>query len=610
MAVRHGYGKIAGTDALVFAYDTGDTRNSYKGEPTVNIVTNPTFIGTSGTQTHGVSTNWYFSGETGATGFKYYNSSTSPIPLKFPGEGAVITTGAGASNRRIYYNGTVEPNTTYTLSYWFYSSSFGSITNYFFTYKADGTGTTSPAYSQGFTTGQWVFIQQSFTTPADTSNTRQVNWGPVISGSTNSLFAMQRFQIEAKSHATQFVNGTRSSTQGLLDLTGNSTINLANVSFDSNSQMIFDGTDDLMSIAANGTTNYSQPFTIECVFKVDSGATWDNGYRSNIFGIAGSYSGMYGLFKNNNNNVGLQLRDATSTAYATAAGLSKGVYYHLTGTWNGSDTMILYVNGVATQTTSTTKTGATGSPNLYVGGLRAYGGAAGNYYQGEIPVAKYYNRALTAAEVQANFKNYRKRFEGLDYYYDNTTDGGRWIRFWWYTGVGWPGHETEAFGHDFGTFDSSSHYGFQKLPAGLTKSQVELLAKDSSGNIYKWDFANASSTAQRVWDSMTAGTKGAWAEGGAFNPTVIAGAFHGVQQDSWQYRVSEGVASFMLDDDTCDCYSTLNAGHAMCGSSGWNQTYAQPDGAYLRYGVDTLNDGGCLGPLPTRQLELYYRIKQ
>src|SRR5210317_1649730 len=38
MAVRHGYGKIAGVDALVFAYDTGDTKNSYKGEPTVNEI--------------------------------------------------------------------------------------------------------------------------------------------------------------------------------------------------------------------------------------------------------------------------------------------------------------------------------------------------------------------------------------------------------------------------------------------------------------------------------------------------------------------------------------------------------------------------------------------
>jgi len=37
MAVQHGYGKIAGTDALVFAYDTGDAVNSYKGEPTENL---------------------------------------------------------------------------------------------------------------------------------------------------------------------------------------------------------------------------------------------------------------------------------------------------------------------------------------------------------------------------------------------------------------------------------------------------------------------------------------------------------------------------------------------------------------------------------------------
>ena len=43
MAVRHGYGKIEGTDALVFAYDTGDIVNSYKGEPTENIFLNPTF---------------------------------------------------------------------------------------------------------------------------------------------------------------------------------------------------------------------------------------------------------------------------------------------------------------------------------------------------------------------------------------------------------------------------------------------------------------------------------------------------------------------------------------------------------------------------------------
>ena len=47
MAVRHGYGKIAGADALVFVYDTGDTRNSYRGEPTTNLITDTTAFGSS-----------------------------------------------------------------------------------------------------------------------------------------------------------------------------------------------------------------------------------------------------------------------------------------------------------------------------------------------------------------------------------------------------------------------------------------------------------------------------------------------------------------------------------------------------------------------------------
>ena len=53
MAVRHGYGKIAGADALVFAYDTGDTRNSYKGEPTENLLTNPLPTSTTGFNRNG-----------------------------------------------------------------------------------------------------------------------------------------------------------------------------------------------------------------------------------------------------------------------------------------------------------------------------------------------------------------------------------------------------------------------------------------------------------------------------------------------------------------------------------------------------------------------------
>jgi hypothetical protein len=400
MAVQHGYGKIAGADALVFAYDTGDTRSSYKGEPTTNIVTNPTFLGTPNTQSFAVPGNWYFSGDTSATGFRFYNSATAPIPLKFPNEGAVITTGPNATtNRRIYYNGTVEPNTTYTLSYWLYSSAVGSITNYFFTYKADGTGTTSPTYSQGFTTGQWVFIQHSFTTPADTGNTRNVNWGPVISPSVNSLFAMQRFQVEAKSHATQFVNGTRSATQGLLDLTGNSSIDLTNLDgYNANAEIDFDGTNDKIRVPHNSSVDVTgSEVTFEQVIKKDTNGNFTPLHKE-----------LQYTFRITSANQ-IQYSDSSGWSYGGFGGHNMGIvsgnYFHMV-TVKKDGVVTIYVNNLVVISKSWGSSITSTTNDLFIG---AYAGDS-NFMDGQIPVTKIYNRALTAAEVANNYNHYKGRF--------------------------------------------------------------------------------------------------------------------------------------------------------------------------------------------------------
>jgi hypothetical protein len=400
MAVQHGYGKVAGADALVFAYDTGDTRNSYKGEPTTNIVTNPTFLGTPNTQSFAVPGNWYFSGDTSATGFRFYNSATAPIPLKFPNEGAVITTGSNATtNRRIYYNGTVEPNTTYTLSYWLYSSAVGSITNYFFTYKADGTGTTSPTYSQGFTTGQWVFIQHSFTTPADTGNTRNVNWGPVISSSVNSLFAMQRFQVEAKSHATQFVNGTRSATQGLLDLTGNSSIDLTNLDgYNANAEIDFDGTNDKIRVPHNSSVDVTgSEVTFEQVIKKDTNGNFTPLHKE-----------LQYTFRITSANQ-IQYSDSSGWSYSGFGGHNMGIvsgnYFHMV-TVKKDGVVTIYVNNLVVISKSWGSSITSTTNDLFIG---AYAGDS-NFMDGQIPVTKIYNRALTAAEVANNYNHYKGRF--------------------------------------------------------------------------------------------------------------------------------------------------------------------------------------------------------
>ena len=402
MAVRHGYGKVAGADALVFAYDTGDARNSYKGEPTTNLL--PAGVAATHDAASGNAV-----------------TVTDATNEKGPGWKKVTITARGTNFRTLQWTYiTMTANIMYCHSAVF---DWGNMRgkNYFIYFDGTGTGTRTYYYPENYSTPGDVNINSSMPngkfagTITHTDSHLHAffigNYTTSTSG-LNDYFYYKEFQVEVNSHPTQYTTGTRSSTQGLLDLTGNSTINLANVSFDSNARKVFDGTDDLMSITADGITDYSQPFTMECVFKVDSGATWDNGYRSNIFGIAGSYAGMYGLYKNNNSGVGIQVRDATTTAYAiVSSGLSKGVYYHLVGTWDGTSQLSLYLNGELAQNTTATMTGAPDTPNLYIGGLRAYGGAGGNYYQGEIPVAKYYRKALTADEVRNNYRHYKTRFD-------------------------------------------------------------------------------------------------------------------------------------------------------------------------------------------------------
>ena len=65
-------------------------------------------------------------------------------------------------------------------------------------------------------------------------------------------------------------------------------------------------------------------------------------------------------------------------------------------------------------------------------------------------------------------------------------------------------------------------------------------------------------------------------------------------QDSFMYRTQNGVNSLLLDDDNCDCSSSLSMGHGMC-NAGHSTSYSKPN----VFGVDKLCDPGCRGPFPS-----------
>lgn len=207
-----------------------------------------------------------------------------------------------------------------------------------------------------------------------------------------------------------FVDSTRSNTASLIDLKKTTDIDVSNVSFNSTGQPTFDGTDDRIVVSGIGITDYSHPFTMECVFMVPTGATWANSFNSNIFSIGGSYAGQYGFYKSGTTNIGFQIRDASTGTYPATAGLARDTYHHITAVFQGGSGLVLYKNGVSVSNSTTSFSGAPDTTNLYIGGQRAFGGNVGSWFEGEIPIAKYYNRALTATEVKQNFNAIKNRF--------------------------------------------------------------------------------------------------------------------------------------------------------------------------------------------------------
>jgi hypothetical protein len=214
--------------------------------------------------------------------------------------------------------------------------------------------------------------------------------------------------VEVKSHATPFVNGTRSVTQGLKDLTGRSTIDLSNVSFDSSAQMTFDGSDDRILTSENIALNGSQTF--EVITTISGGPQSPAGIISNH-----DYANTsnFGLNHISGNRIGISIGytdnsreyDSKYTTYTATVGTP----FHLVMTFDqSSNTVKLYINGVLDSTFVLTKTVKFTSRPVVLGRwdyqYNYY------YFNGKIPVAKAYNRALSAADVTQNFNAVRGRY--------------------------------------------------------------------------------------------------------------------------------------------------------------------------------------------------------
>jgi hypothetical protein len=381
------YSPKTSADGLVFNYDTGNTVRSYLGEPTTNTVGqlnsfNPLDLytwTTGGHQLSSVSRDTSITSPVRGTVLKVVTSGTSAYGGSYSSSGFNIAAASVGQTwtMSIYIKAPVGSNPSILF---FEANSAGNYTN----------------YSQQYITptGEWQRLSVTRTLTDATTAYVQGRFDMYTSGVTVYYDGLQ---VEQKSKATQFTVGTRSATQGLKDLTAKNTINISTVSFDSNAQMTFDGTDDY-ALTSNcpALSNWSTEVWLnpsvytsaqKVLLDVNLGIRFEisNGYFNSHFG----------------NGSGWIYTNLPSTTQIAA-----NKWFHVVVTVQSGGQAKVYVNG-ALENTLSIGSGTTPNIPLYIG---RFTGASGYEFNGNLSVVKIYGQALTADQVQRNFNAVKSRF--------------------------------------------------------------------------------------------------------------------------------------------------------------------------------------------------------
>jgi hypothetical protein len=363
------------TDGLALCLDA-DNQKSWKGKPTTNIVTDASaFSGWS---------NYYrtlektsFTTEFGTTGWRFISQpSWSGLAKSY----IVPSTGTYTFSAYYKYIGGTASNNGGTV----YISGWGG-------------GDTAVAVNKNLV-GVWQRIQVTVNVTNLSGVFYLISYGGTDSGTTspdNTSFEVTMPQIDAGSFATPFVDGTRSSTQSILDLTNRNIITANSLTYSSNGSYTFNGSSDVIRVYENILSGTSD-FTITAIVRTTNISSTDY------------ICGNYGLGNN-----GIELFFGSSKVILYAVGtyltgiktLSSNTWYHITAV-RSAGVATLYVNGIFEVSGAMTGNIPTTNP-FTIGNGHDYTSEA---FSGNIPYVKVYNKALSAAEVQQNFNALRGRF--------------------------------------------------------------------------------------------------------------------------------------------------------------------------------------------------------
>lgn len=411
MAVETGYSKTI-TSGSVFLYDTGDTVNCYKGEPITNQFQVQGTSGLGAAADNAV--NFPVQGTVGfvrlgfGQTFGGYTIQQNDVVYKYPfnaaiggchyhGNTASIPAGAYLTFTFDYY---ISPDTNFATGN---SIFLANVENY--GGGALGGGVNMPNYLKDV----WQTVTFTVGPRGGGTGTQAMFLYPGGCGgniATNGFILFRNPRVYWLPYDVPFVQGTRSTTQAMIDIVGGNTINLVNMTYGANNAISFDGTDDYIS-AGNSNFNITNQFTIEVLCNPTNiqptgmfnlkGPSFDRGIMSHWPWVDGN--GYFDIY----NTAGTFHRwYANISSYINTFAL-----YHFRVDSTGA--MVVKRNTVTLSPISAANFSGTvnlGESNT-IGAFHSNGGLP---WAGQMPVFKIYNRGLTDNEISDNYNHYRTRF--------------------------------------------------------------------------------------------------------------------------------------------------------------------------------------------------------
>lgn len=348
---------MAADNSLVFNYDIGDLTNSYKGKPTTNLLST------------------YFN-----TGYELNGGEFSQYANLAP----IFDT---------YGTGSTVP---YSLS---------------LDMKINSPGAQVLVYMQNGSSTKYGFVSQWVNATSEYQRFRFNNLNANISTPTDTLAmlafytiygsgvlpSVKNVQVELGTVATPYVSGSRSESASLFDISGyRKVINSTSASYDSAGGLFFSGSNFLIADPLSRLTTH----TIESVFRPTA-------HPNNKSCIASDQYSTFVNYKLGYEGVGVMAGGFYDGGWRLTPNIATtlNAWQHVVYTYDGLS-LTIYKNGIL------------GGTNLYVGSPNTNGinlriGRRWDnpeYFVGDIPIVRIYNRPLTPDEITNNFNELKSRF--------------------------------------------------------------------------------------------------------------------------------------------------------------------------------------------------------